>query len=86
LSASGWRDSRLARLLGYEGVGIGVLGSLTGAGIGIAAAAVLGTPVGSVFAAALIAVAVGVGVAAAACIGPALALRRLSVPQLLAEE
>lgn len=86
LSASGWRDSRLARLLGYEGVGIGLLGSLTGAGIGIAAAAVLGTPVGSLFAAALIAVVVGVGVAAAACIGPALALRRLSVPQLLAEE
>lgn len=86
LSATGWRDSQLARLLGYEGAGIGLLGSLLGAGIGFAAASVLGTPVGSLTGAALLSVAVGVSLAAAACIGPALALRRLSVPQLLAEE
>jgi len=51
LSATGWRDSRLARLVGYEGVGIGLIGSLTGAGVGIAAAAFLGTPAGSLVAA-----------------------------------
>ncbi len=86
LSASGWRDSRLAQLLGYEGVGIGLLGSLCGVGIGIAGAAALATPIGPLIVASLVAVGVGVTIAAVACIGPALALRRLSVPQLLAEE
>lgn len=80
LSATGWRDSQLARLLGYEGVGIGLLGSLLGAGIGFAAASVLGTPIGALTGAALLAIAVGVSLAAAACVGPALTLRRLSVP------
>jgi len=75
-----------ARLVGYEGIGIGLAGSLVGAGVGIAAAAFLGTPVSSLLTAALIAVGAGVAVAAIACIGPTLALRRLSTPQLLAEE
>lgn len=86
LSATGWSDSRLAMLLGYEGVGIGLAGSLVGAGVGFAVASVLHTPVGSLTTAALLAVIAGVAVAAAACIGPMSAMRQLSVPQLLAEE
>ena len=86
LSATGWRDSRLARLLGYEGIGIGLLGSVVGAGVGFGTAQLLGTPVGPLAAAALLAAVAGVAVAAAACVGPTLALRRMSVPQLLAEE
>jgi putative ABC transport system permease protein len=86
LSATGWRDSRLARLLAYEGVGIGLAGSLLGAGVGFAAASLLKTPVSSLTTAALLAVVAGVVVAAAASVGPTLGLRRLSVPQLLAEE
>jgi len=86
LSATGWRDSRLAMLLGYEGVGIGLAGSVLGAAVGFAAASVLNTPVGSLTAAALLAAAAGVAVAAAASVVPMLGLRRLSVPQLLAEE
>lgn len=86
LSATGWRDSRLAMLLGYEGVGIGLAGSLIGAGVGFGAASILETPVESLVTAALVAVAAGMTVAAAASVGPMLALRQLSVPQLLAEE
>lgn len=86
LSATGWRDSRLARLLGYEGIGIGLLGSVVGAAVGFGTAQLLGTPVGPLAAAALLAAVAGVAVAAAACVGPTLALRRMSVPQLLAEE
>lgn len=86
LSAAGWRDSKLAGLLAYEGIGIGLLGSAVGLAIGMVGGVVLHTPAGSLVAAALLAALVGVALASAACVGPALALRRLSVPQPLAEE
>ncbi|MFI5916587.1 FtsX-like permease family protein [Dactylosporangium sp. NPDC051541] len=87
LRATGWTAGALGRLVAAEGFGIGVLGGLTGAGLGLGGAAWL---VGSVTlgllwtaAAALVA---GALVATVAAIVPALLLQRLPTARLLAEE
>ena len=87
LRAVGWREADLARLVVTEGLGIGLVGAVPGALLGLAAAAALtgGIGVALVLAAGL-AVTVGVSVAALASVVPVLLLRRLPTALLLTEE
>ncbi|MBV9855463.1 MAG: hypothetical protein JOY82_13265 [Streptosporangiaceae bacterium] len=83
----GWRDTALARLVVTEGAIIGVTGSLTGAGLGLGAAAWFARQLPTrllVLAAA--AVAAGILITAAVALLPAALLRRLPLARLLAEE
>jgi putative ABC transport system permease protein len=87
ISAFGWRDIVLSRLVITEGALIGITGSLTGAGLGLAAAAWLsGQLPAPLVAIAIAAVAVGIIVTAAAALVPAALVRRLPTAHLLAEE
>lgn len=87
LRAIGWREGPLARLVTLEGTGMGLIGSVVGAAVGLAAAA---TFAGSLPAVLLLiattAVVAGTAIAAAAAFLPATALRRLPTAQTLAEE
>ncbi|MEU5946092.1 FtsX-like permease family protein [Micromonospora sp. NPDC047465] len=87
LRATGWTDAELGRLVGYEGVLLGALGALTGAGLGLGGAAWLvgELPTALVTVAATVALA-GVLVTCLAALVPAALLRRLPTAQLLAEE
>ena len=83
----GWRDTALARLVITEGTIIGVVGSLAGAGLGLAAAAwFTGQLPARLLAIAAAAVAAGIIITAAAALLPAALLRRLPTAHLLAEE
>lgn len=87
LRATGWREGPLARLVAFEGIGIGALGSIAGAGLGLAAAtAFAGRLPTSLVVAAGAAVAIGTLLTAAAAVVPIALLRRLPTAQLLAEE
>ncbi len=87
LRASGWTGAHLGRVVAYEGLGIGLLGSTSGAVIGVAlAAAVGGAPVGATVAAAGLAAACGTAVAVAASAIPAALVSRAAPPAVLAEE
>lgn len=87
LRATGWRDGPLTRLIAYEGFGLGLAGSLVGAGLGVAAAAVFaGTLTVSLLLTALGCGTIGVALATVAALVPATLLRRLPTAQLLAEE
>ncbi|GIJ80126.1 FtsX-like permease family protein [Micromonospora phaseoli] len=87
LRALGWTDGELSRLIGYEGLFLGALGALAGAGLGLGAAAWL---VGDLPAALVLVAAagalVGVLVTGLAALVPATLLRRLPAARLLAEE
>ena len=83
----GWRDTALARLVITEGTIIGVVGSLAGAGLGLAAAAwFAGQLPARLLAIVAAAVAAGIIITAAATLLPAALLRRLPLAHLLAEE
>jgi hypothetical protein len=83
----GWRDTALARLVITEGAIIGVAGSLTGAGLGLAAAAwFAGHLPARLLAIAAAAAAAGIIITAAAALLPAALLRHLPLAHLLAEE
>jgi putative ABC transport system permease protein len=83
----GWRDSALARLVVSEGAVIGLLGSLAGAGLGLAAiAGFAGQVTHRMVAVAVAAAAIGLVITAAAALIPAGLLRRLPAAHLLAEE
>jgi len=87
LRATGWDERRLTRLLVYEGAGLGVVGGVAGAALGLAVAAAfthdLTTAMPFVAAATAL---LGVVIAVAASLPPASALRRLPTATLLAEE
>ncbi|MEU7751560.1 FtsX-like permease family protein [Micromonospora sp. NPDC049171] len=87
LRAIGWTDAALGRLVGYEGLLIGALGAVAGAGIGLAGAAWLvgALPTDLVLVAASVALG-GVVVTCLAALVPAALLRRLPTARLLAEE
>ncbi len=87
LCATGWTDTALSRLVGYEALLLGLLGALTGAGLGLAGAAWLvgGIPPGLLLVAAGTAAA-GTLLSAAAALIPTVLLRRLPTARLLAEE
>jgi len=87
IRAFGWRESTLSRLVITEGAIIGLAGSLTGAAIGLSAAAVFaGQAPGSLYLVAAVAVLAGVLVTVAAAVLPARALRRLPAAHLLAAD
>ncbi|MCW3841718.1 ABC transporter permease [Micromonospora yasonensis] len=87
LRATGWTDAALGRLVGYEGFLLGMLGALTGAGLGLGGAAWLvgELPSALVMVAATVALA-GLLVTCLAALVPAALLRRLPTARLLAEE
>lgn len=87
LSAAGWPHHALLRLVGYEGLGIGVLGALTGSGLGLLGVTWFAGELHPrmIWLAAAIATA-AVLVAGLAAVVPALVLRRLPLSTLLAEE
>ncbi|WFE51799.1 FtsX-like permease family protein [Micromonospora sp. WMMD1155] len=87
LRAIGWTDADLGRLVGYEGLALGVVGATTGAAIGLAGAGWLigDLPEALLLVAALTALA-GALVSALAALVPAALLPRLRPARLLAEE
>ena len=87
LRATGWSDNHLARLVLSQGAGLGLLGGVAGALVGVAGfAAFAGAlPVGILGIAALCAAA-GVGVATGVAWLPAKLLRRRVITRVLAEE
>jgi putative ABC transport system permease protein len=83
----GWRESALARLVITEGAAIGLLGSLTGAGLGLAMTAwFAGQVTHRLVAVTVMTAATGLVVTAIAAAVPAALLRRLPAAHLLAEE
>jgi len=87
IRAFGWPERALRRLVITEGALTGIAGSVIGAVIGLAGAAVFaGRLPASLYAAAAAAAAIGVLVTCAAALLPAHLLRRLPAAQLLAEE
>lgn len=87
LRAIGWTDAALGRLIGYEGLLLGVLGAVCGAALGLGGAAWLvgDLPAALVLVASVTAL-VGVLVTCVAALVPGALLRRLPTAQLLAEE
>ncbi|RIV38647.1 FtsX-like permease family protein [Micromonospora radicis] len=87
LRATGWTDAALGRLIGYEGLLLGALGAVAGAGLGLGGAAWLvgDLPPALVLVAATVAL-TGVLVTCIAALVPAALLRRLPTAQLLAQE
>jgi ABC-type antimicrobial peptide transport system permease subunit len=87
LRATGWREIQLTRLVAVEGAGLGALGGIAGALLGLGAAALFAgqwtTTMGLVAAAGA---AVGLLIATLASIAPIVGLRRLPTATLLAEE
>jgi putative ABC transport system permease protein len=87
LRSFGWHDTTLARLVITEGAIIGVIGSLAGAALGLAAAArFAGQLPARLPLIAAGAMAAGIIITAAATLLPAALLRRLPAAHLLAEE
>jgi putative ABC transport system permease protein len=87
LRAFGWPEPALRRLIITEGALTGIAGSVTGAALGLAGAAVFARQLPPLlFAAAGTAVVAGVLVTIAAALLPAHLLRRLPAAQLLAQE
>jgi putative ABC transport system permease protein len=87
IRAFGWPESALRRMVITEGALTGIAGSVIGAVIGLAGAAVFaGRLPALLYAAAGAAAAVGVLVTCAAALLPAHLLRRLPAAQLLAQE
>lgn len=87
LRATGWSEAALRRLVGWEAVGIGVIGSVVGAATGLAAAAAFATGLSlALWTTAAAAAAAGVVLAALASVVPAALLRRLPTAPLLAQE
>jgi putative ABC transport system permease protein len=83
----GWREGVLTRLVTTEGAVIGVIGSLVGAGLGLAGAAwFAGELPARLLAIAAAAVAAGAVITVAATLLPAALLRRLPAAHLLGEE
>ncbi|MFF4490652.1 FtsX-like permease family protein [Streptomyces sp. NPDC001544] len=91
LRASGWTKRELARLTLYEGLGLALLGSVTGALIGLAtvltiAQGVLEGHLPAVAGAALVAVLASIGLVCAALAVPIRSLNRIAPSQLLAAD
>lgn len=86
LRAVGWHERHLAQLVIVEATGIGVLGAVPGAAVGLAAAAVLTGITASVIIAAVLAASVGVALAVTASVVPVRMLSRLPTAVLLTEE
>lgn len=87
LWASGWTDPALLRLVSYEGLAIGVLGGIAGAGVGLLGTAwIVGSWSGSLLWLAAIVAVAAIVIAILSSLIPALLLRRFPLATLLAEE
>jgi ABC-type antimicrobial peptide transport system permease subunit len=87
LRVTGWDESVLQRLVGFEAAFIGLAGSLAGALFGVAGAAALsGTVPGAVWRIAPLVVLAGTATTMVAAAIPVLLLRYLPTTELLAEE
>ncbi|MEU5528213.1 FtsX-like permease family protein [Micromonospora chersina] len=87
LRATGWTDAALGRLIGYEGLLLGVLGAFGGAGLGLGGAAwLVGELPSALVSVAATVAAAGVLATCLAAIVPAALLRHLPTARLLAEE
>ena len=87
LLAVGCTDRLLARMIGYEGLGMGALGSLLGAAAGMAGVGVLVGRITTELVVLAVCTAVGAtALAGIAAVIPAQFLRRLPLARLLAEE
>jgi ABC-type lipoprotein release transport system permease subunit len=87
LRATGWRERQLTRLVVFEGIGLGLLGGVGGALLGLGAAwAFTGTLTTTMPLVAAAAAAGGTLLTVLASLPPAAALRRLPTATLLAEE
>jgi putative ABC transport system permease protein len=87
LSATGWDDRSLGRLVALEGLWIGMLGATAGALLGLAGAALFaGKLPAELLVTSLAAAAAGALLAALAALLPAAWLRRLPAVELLAQE
>jgi ABC-type lipoprotein release transport system permease subunit len=87
LRATGWRERQLTLLVVYEGIGLGLLGGVGGALLGLGAAwAFTGTLTTTMPLVAAAAAAGGTLITVLASLPPAAALRRLPTATLLAEE
>ncbi len=87
LWAAGWSDRALIRLVGYEGVAMGLAGGTAGAVLGLLGVFVFVGHLGVVTVAVAFAAAAGATVVAGlAAVVPALVLRRLPLSTVLAEE
>jgi putative ABC transport system permease protein len=87
LRAIGWTDAELGRLVGYEGLALGVVGATAGAAIGLAGAGwLIGDLTGPLVLVAALAAVAGALVSAVAALVPAALLPRLRPARLLAEE
>lgn len=89
LRATGWTEASIAALIVVEGVAIGLLGSLVGAGVGVAAALGLSGSADSLNALLVlggVTAVAGAAVAALALVAPITAQRRQNTVRLLAED
>jgi putative ABC transport system permease protein len=86
LRATGWERRELSVTIALEGAGIGLVGSVPGALVGVLLAWTLATPDSGVVVAGVLAAAVGVVVAVAFSLVPAMLVNRLSPASVLAEE
>jgi putative ABC transport system permease protein len=87
LTAVGWTDRTLNRLVVTEALGMGLLGGLAGGGLGLAGAALFaGAVTGALVWCAVVALVAGVLLAAVSVVVPIVMLRRLPTAQLLAQD
>ncbi|GAB4054220.1 ABC transporter permease [Catellatospora paridis] len=87
LRAMGWSAAAMARLVAYEGLGIGLIGAVLGAAVGLAGTAwFAGSMPPALVGTALVAAGAGVLATGLAAVAPALSQQRIPVPRLLAEE
>lgn len=87
LRTTGWSEAHLTRLVAWEALGLGLVGSLAGSACGLALGAVLlEVPVGSLALAAGLAAAAGTATALCASLLPLSQIRRLTPPTVLAAE
>jgi ABC-type antimicrobial peptide transport system permease subunit len=86
LRAVGWGERPLLTVVAVEGLAIGTLGGVVGAGAGACLAVILAGGSGAVVKVATVGAFVGIVLAGFAAVGPTLALRRLPIPRLLAAD
>ena len=87
LRATGWGEGAMTRLVGYEGLLIGAVGSALGAGLGVAGVAEFTDALPrDLLVTAALAAAAGTALAGLAALVPAAALRRLAPVPLLAAD
>jgi hypothetical protein len=85
LRATGWSSNELMRLVGTEGIELGLIGSVSGASIGLAGGLILGGQFSSVISPALLAGVVGLAATLLATAIPSALVSRMPVTELSAE-